>query len=485
MTCGIHTVVNVQAAAGGNWIFPPRSLPVCLEQGAQRMSNESEHPERARAEGPPSSEHVAHRNRLYRVLSGISRAMVYAQDPQGLYQEICRIAVVEGAFVMAWVGLVDQDTERVRPVAWNGAEDGYLENIHVSLRSDCQEGCGPTGVAVREGRFVTSTSVAHDPQMVPWREEALSRGYQSSASFPFRSGGQVLGALTVYSDVPGFFSAEEIELLEDMMVGLSFALDKMAAESAREASQREVIRLNAELEERVRERTARLEAANRDLETFAYSVSHDLRSPLTAVDGFSQILKEDFSEALGEDGRRYLQAILDSVARMHGLIEGLLGLCRVGRSALQPCQVDLSEMSRSVMSHLVAAAPQRSVSVCIQPDAVAWGDPDLLRVVMQNLLQNAFKFTSACNSARIEFLVEETEEGRSYVVRDNGAGFDMRYVDRVFIPFERLHSSSDFPGSGIGLATVRRIVELHGGTVSIEGAPDQGCRVAFSLGLPS
>ena len=352
--------------------------------------NESEDPDRAKADVPPLEEHVAHRNRLYRVLSRISRAMVTACDPQALYGEICRIAVVEGAFVMAWVGLLNRETERVVPVAWNGAEAGYLENIHVSLRSDRKEGCGPTGVAVREGRSQTSTSVALDPQMSPWRQEALSRGYQSSGAFPFRSRGRILGAITVYSDVPDFFTTEEIDLLEDMMVELSFALDKMEAESEREASQREVIRLNSELEERVRERTARLEAANSELDAFAHSVSHDLRSPLTAVDGFSEILVEDFSEALGDEGRRYLQAIRKSVARMADIIDGLLAMSRLGRAALQPCQVDLSEMVRSVMANLLAASPRRSVAVRIQPDVVAWGDPRLLRVVMENLLQNAF-----------------------------------------------------------------------------------------------
>lgn len=455
------------------------------EQGADRTLNELASPEQAEVEAIPSPQHVAQRNRLYRVLSRIGRAMSRAPDPQGLYEDICRIAVVEGAFMMAWVGLVDREAERVRPVAWHGAEDGYLEDIRVSLRPDVEEGRGPSGTAAREGRYQTCASVARDAHMSPWREEALRRGYRSSGSFPFRSRGSVLGVFTVYSDVPGFFTSEEIELLEDTMVELSFALEKMEAEAGREASQREVIRLNAELEERVKARTAQLEAANRDLEAFACTVSHDLRNPLSIVGAFTQILEQDFSEALGEEGTEYLQVMNESIRTMNALIDGLLGLSRLGRAALHPCSVDLSELASAVAGQIRVADPERSISVDIEPGIVAWGDPTLLRVVMENLLQNAFKFTRGRVNAKVTVSSGVIDGRRTFEVRDNGAGFDMRHADRVFVPFQRLHSCAQFPGHGIGLATVRRIVELHGGTVAIEGAVNQGCRVSFSLGQPA
>ncbi|MEW5765714.1 MAG: PAS domain S-box protein [Acidobacteriota bacterium] len=221
-----------------------------------------------------------------------------------------------------------------------------------------------------------------------------------------------------------------------------------------------------------------LRASNAELEAFSYSVSHDLRAPLRALDGFSQALAEDFGETLGERGKDYLRRIRSAAQRMALLIDDLLQLSRVSRAELRREEVDLSALARSVLSELLRREPEREVAVVVEEGLKAEGDPRLLRVVLENLLGNAFKYTSRKEKARIVF----RREGMGFAVEDDGAGFDMRFADKLFIPFQRLHASKDFPGTGVGLALVRRIVRRHGGEVGGRGEPDRGALFFFTLG---
>lgn len=236
------------------------------------------------------------------------------------------------------------------------------------------------------------------------------------------------------------------------------------------------------LEKRVRERTAQLEASNQELDAFAYSVSHDLRAPLRSIDGFSQAVFEDYHDRLDDQGRDYLQRVRAASQRMASLIDDLLKLSRTTRGEIKARQVDLSDLAREIVHELRDAEPNRDVEVVIAPESFGHGDPQLLGVVLQNLLSNAWKFTSKREHGRIEFGMTSHEGKPAYFVRDNGAGFDMAYQDKLFGAFQRLHPASDFPGSGIGLATVKRIIHRHGGRVWAEGAVDQGATFYFTLG---
>jgi PAS domain S-box-containing protein len=229
------------------------------------------------------------------------------------------------------------------------------------------------------------------------------------------------------------------------------------------------------------ERSTQLEAANQELEAFAYSVSHDLRAPLRSIDGFSQVLLEDHGERLEDSGRDALGRVRAAAARMARLIDDLLKLSRVTRAELQRARVDLSEMARGVVAELALSEPDRHVDTRIADGVVVQGDPSLLRLVLENLLGNAFKFTSKTGEARVEFGVERQNGAQVYYVRDNGAGFDAAYADKLFGAFQRLHSEAEFPGTGIGLATVQRIVHRHGGRVWAEGAVDGGATFRFTL----
>ncbi|HMT38660.1 MAG TPA: CHASE domain-containing protein [Thermomonas sp.] len=247
-------------------------------------------------------------------------------------------------------------------------------------------------------------------------------------------------------------------------------------------AEREVLSLNRTLEARVAARTRELREANRELESFAYSVSHDLRAPLRSIEGFSRILGERHAGQLDANGLDYLQRVRNATGRMASLIDALLKLSRVGRGSLTRERVDLSAMASEVAAALAEQA-EHAPEVRIAPGLRVEGDRALLRTLLENLLGNAFKFTRGTPGARVQFSSARDASGRvAYVVRDNGAGFDQAYADKLFQPFQRLHSQEAFAGHGIGLASVKRIVERHGGNIRAEGRPGQGATFVFTLG---
>jgi len=245
-------------------------------------------------------------------------------------------------------------------------------------------------------------------------------------------------------------------------------------------AQKEIDRLNQDLERRVRERTQQLEAINKELEAFCYSVSHDLRAPLRSIRGFSEVLLERYASQLDFRGREFLRRSCESSQMMDRLIEDLLKLSRVTRTELQRGPVNLSSMANEIAADLCKTEPQRTVQFVIARDLKTEGDEHLLRVALENLLRNAWKFTSKLDAARIE-VGSTSEPDRAFFVRDNGAGFDMAYANKLFSVFQRLHSASDFAGTGVGLATVQRIINRHGGRAWAKGEVNQGATFFFTL----
>ena len=252
---------------------------------------------------------------------------------------------------------------------------------------------------------------------------------------------------------------------------ISYVKERMLAEE-------EVKKLNKELEMRIQE----LEEVNEELESFSYSVSHDLRSPLLGIQGFSQLLIADYSNVLDSRGADFLQRVLASAKRMSQIIDSLLTLSRVGKMEMHYEDVDLSEMARAISSEFSQRYPESHVKLSLEKGILVNGDATLLRIVMENLLSNAWKYTSKQPDPSIEFgMLKEKGETRVYYVRDNGAGFNMAQADRLFKAFERLHSAEEYPGTGVGLATVRRIINRHGGRIWAESEVGNGAVFYFTL----
>ena len=263
---------------------------------------------------------------------------------------------------------------------------------------------------------------------------------------------------------------------------------ELTAERERQNRQRKAaefrahsLRVHAQLEERVEARTAELTAANRELDAFAYAVSHDLRAPLRAMSGFSDALIEDYGDRLDGEARQYLDQIVLASRRMSELIDGILVLSRSTRSTLEYLPVNLSELAAGQVKRLHQIDPKRKIEVKIEPDLTATGDPRTLAVVMNNLIDNAWKYTLDTDAARIVIRAGELDDLPAVCVEDNGAGFDMAHADKLFKAFQRLHRQDEFPGTGIGLATVSRIIQRHGGRIEGSGSPGQGACFCFAL----
>lgn len=301
---------------------------------------------------------------------------------------------------------------------------------------------------------------------------AIREGYQDIGQFEFRLRTQATSPRWVEATIRPLRNAY------DHVVGSSGTLDDITVRKEAEQTQRN---LNRELEARVRVRTAELEASNRELEAFSYSVSHDLRAPLRAIDGFAQIVAEDYAPRLDEIGREYLQRIRVATQRMARLIDDLIDLARLTRQSMRRETVNLSQLVEQILGELHQEEPDRQVETSVEPGLTAAADRALIRVALDNLLRNAWKFTSRRELARIRFHAEMRDRQIVYCVSDNGAGFDMSFASKLFLPFHRLHGISEFDGTGIGLATVQRVIQRHEGKVWAESTPDEGASFFFTL----
>jgi K+-sensing histidine kinase KdpD len=321
-----------------------------------------------------------------------------------------------------------------------------------------------SGWAMLNGQVAVVEDIYADPR-IP-HDAYRPTFVKSLAMVPIRPESPI-GAIGNYWANPHLASPHEIEILQALANTTAVALEDVA--------------LYGELERRVKQRTLQLEQINQELESFSYSVSHDLRAPLRHISGFVGALTEEYGAALDETAQNYISRINHGTAEMARLIEALLRLARFTRAEMKTQKIDLSAVVRDICARLRATEPARKAEFSIQENVQVCGDPGLLQAVMENLLSNAWKYSGKTEQALIQFGTVADPNGTSYFVRDNGVGFDMNYATRLFVPFQRLHHADEFSGNGVGLATVRRIVGRHGGRIWAEAAPGKGATFYFTL----
>ncbi len=279
----------------------------------------------------------------------------------------------------------------------------------------------------------------------------------------------------------GFFGDAEATLVGQLAADVEFALDAIEHDWRRVRAEEDLRALSASLERRVEERTVELTAANRELEAFSYSVSHDLRAPLRVIDGFSAALAEDYAAHLPPEADGYLHRVRMAAQRMDALIDDMLQLSRVTRAEVQVTDVDVSVLAAKVAATIQEDYEGTDVELRIAPDMVTQADEHLVRILLANLLDNAWKFCARGEHPLVEVGRDAGSSVAVFFVRDNGVGLDLAHADRLFTPFQRFHSASEYPGTGVGLATVQRIVHRHGGSIWVESAVGDGTTFFFTL----
>jgi PAS domain S-box-containing protein len=415
--------------------------------------------------------------RLFTALSEVNETIVRVRERDELFHELCRIAVERLDFLLASVALVDAARQAVVPHIYAGPASGVLRDCRFPLDPAQPLASTVTSSAVRTRRAAVANDVEADPTKAAARQLRQRTGAKSTAAFPLFQGGEVIGALTVHAAARNFFDAPVVELLTRMADDISFALDKLDEHD-------KLAELTRGLEERVQRRTAELEAANQELEAFSYSVSHDLRAPVRHVDGFAQLLEKEL-KAPGAKAAHYLATIAAAARRMGALIDDLLQLSRTGRQVLGRRHVDTGALVRALIHEAMPELAQRKVEWQVGELPAVMADPALLRIVLQNLLSNAMKYSRPRPVARIAVSARAAGDGATVEisVRDNGVGFDPRFKDKLFGVFQRLHREEEFEGTGIGLATARRIVHRHGQRIWGEGMPGEGATFSFTMAL--
>ncbi len=403
---------------------------------------------------------IRHLNRVYAVLSDVNQAIVRERDVPSLAAEACRIAVSVGGFREARLLLAEGEAIRCVGRAPAGSAD---EAADAAAWADAL-----ARESIRSGRSATAPAG-------PERGRAVS--------LPLVVEKRATGAFVLAASPEDPLDAEEMKLLEEMALDVSFALETIRGEAARREAEAEVRRLNADLERRVEERTAELASAVRELETFAYSVSHDLKAPLRAIDGYSHLLVEEHGGALDGKARDYLERVRSGARRMAELIDALLAYSRVERRALLPEAIPLGESVRLALTHVQEEVASTGASVSVAVDGlVVRADREGLAIVLRNLLGNALKFRRGDEPPRVEIGGEASGGVCRFWVRDDGIGFDAAYREKIFEIFQRLHRQEEFPGTGIGLALVGKAVERMGGSIRAESAPGRGA--TFFVELP-
>jgi PAS domain S-box-containing protein len=402
-------------------------------------------------------------NRALKVLGESSQAMARATDEKEFLAELSRMIVEAGGYRLAWIGFAQDDEKKsVRPAAQAGFEDGYLEKVDISWAEN-KRGKGPTGTAIRTGRAAVCKNILRDPKFVPWKEEAVRRGYASSIALPIRVGGKVIGALSIYATEPEAFDAGEVNLLEELASDLSYGLSALRDKIEREKAEEALVK------------------SSNKIKMFAYSVSHDLKNPAIAIFGLAKRLNRYSRDRLDERGRSYCDQILKASEHIASLVDKINLYIKTKEVPLSIEKVRLKEIVDTVKEEFAPQLAGRQIR-WLEPEAIPEVNADRTSMVrvLRNLVDNALKY-GGHDLSEIRIRYQESEDSHILSVEDDGIGLKDEDTKTLFGPFKRKRMAGEVEGSGLGLAIVKEIAEQHKGRVWLE--PDIKKGAAFHVSI--
>jgi signal transduction histidine kinase len=440
-----------------------------LETARGAALNLMEDAVKARKQAERASAELARVNRTLKAHSKGDQALLRANNEAEFLAAVCRIVAEDCGHAMVWIGLAEEDEGKtVRPVAQAGFAEGYLETLNVTW-ADTERGRGPTGTAIRTGQPGLCRNMQTDPGFAPWRAEAIKRGFASSLVLPLLTEGRAFGALTIYSRQPDGFSDAEVKLLSDLAADMAYGITALRMRAAKTRA-----------DDALRQSTEDLQRSNRDLEQFAYVASHDLQEPLRAVGGYVKLLQHRFPDKLDAKARGYVEGAFEGAMRMERLITDLLAFSRVGTRGGEFAPADLEAVLGQALRNLEASIQSAQATVTHDALPTLCVDATQMMQLLQNLIGNALKFHGE-SPPQIHVGAQRVEGRWVFSVRDNGIGIEPQYYERIFQVFQRLHTRKAYPGTGIGLAICKKIVERHGGHMWVESQPGHGSTFYFSI----
>jgi PAS domain S-box-containing protein len=418
-------------------------------------------------------------NRVYSVLSDINQSIVRLRDEAQILQKACEISVKKGRFQMSFLCLTKPGSEPTKDSVYYYKDDSLKGLPDDELYKFVSFMCKLDICNHKEFQLVNN--IQEDKRFINFQRQLKMANVQSFATFPLILDEKTIGIYCLLASELGFFTPDETKLLEELAMDISLALEIISIEADRKEKENVIVQLNASLEKRVSERTAQLQTLYTEMESFSYTVSHDLRSPLRSISGFASILLEDYQDVLDDMGRSYLNRIMSGVVNMDKLIEGLLRLSKSGMQELVISTLDMYKLANVSYNELLSNNDGIQYEFNLPKLPYVMGDEALVKQVWMNLLSNAMKYSSKVQRPQITIGSSEDEKSVTYYIRDNGSGFESGLVNKLFNVFSRLHKSEDFSGTGLGLANVKKIITRHGGLVWAEGDVNKGATFYFKL----
>ena len=411
-------------------------------------------------------------DRAFRTLSEFNQAMVRQTDEMELLQQVCRIVADVGGYRLVWVGFAENDENKsIVPIASAGYDYGYLDQARISWADD-ERGQGPCGISIRTGKMSVSQNAESNPAFAPWRFEAAKRGIASSISLPLIVEGHVIGALGIYASEPDAFDEGEASLLNNLAENLSYGIASIRLAEQRRQSQEEL-----------RVYASRLEMINKELQDFAFAAAHDLQEPLRKIQTFCDLAVQRCAPVLDNTSKDYLDRVINSASRMRELLHELLEFSEVAAIPEPFEKIDLMKIAREAADIFEASVKETGCRIEIENMPAIEADENQMLRLFQNLIGNALKFRSD-ETPHIKIYSKSNRKGTWEIfVKDNGIGFEQRYAERIFKPFQKLHGRGEYEGVGMGLTVCRKIVERHSGTIRAESELGRGS--TFIIRMPA